>query len=466
MRWWIKIALGNGHSRRTVWQERIVTRMTNLTSVVYQSTIQNIINLYESYTISGERLLNLSPGFQRESVWTWSDRQKLIDSIVRNYPLPAIFLYRRQVDGEIVYDVIDGKQRLESILMFTGLIHGKRFWAKVQMPGEDDKDWVNWKSLCNQAKQHLITGYKITTIEVDGDPSDIIVLFVLINSTGKALTAAEKRHARYYKSEFLKAAGRLASRYENYFRENKIITEGQINRMKHVELLCELMVSIYQGDVINKKAALDSMMKPKSLNSAQIKVVQDKVVSALNRVQRMFPHLYQTRFHQISDFYSLVVLIAKFESEKLILTDRRKNKLAEDLLIAFSTRVDEARERQKKVLPVSSELEPYREYLLTVLQATDEISQRRKREQILRGLLESLFEKKDKDRLFSPEQRRIIWSTSEERLCDECDLPVTWYDFTVDHIKPFSKGGRTQLDNAAIMHRSCNSAKGNRGLHR
>ncbi|MGH7493125.1 MAG: HNH endonuclease [bacterium] len=32
----------------------------------------------------------------------------------------------------------------------------------------------------------------------------------------------------------------------------------------------------------------------------------------------------------------------------------------------------------------------------------------------------------------------------------------------MDHIKPFSKGGRTRLNNAALMHRRCNAKKGNR----
>ena len=144
------------------------------------------------------------------------------------------------------------------------------------------------------------------------------------------------------------------------------------------------------------------------------------------------------------------------------MADRQTNKLAEDLLTAFSTGVDQARDLQKRALGVPPKLETCREYLLSVQQATDEISQRRKREQILRGLLESLFEKKDEDRLFSPEQRRIIWNTSDERKCTKCDLPVTWDDFTVDHIKPHSKAGRTELDNAAIMHHDCNSAAGNR----
>ncbi|MGH7493126.1 MAG: DUF262 domain-containing protein [bacterium] len=297
-----------------------------------------------------------------------------MDSIVRNYPLPSIFLYRRESNGEIVYDVIDGKQRIESILMFMGLMRGQRFRAKVQLPGENEKEWVDWNSLRKLQKQHLITGYSLRTIEVDGMLADVIDLFVRINSTGKALTTAEKRHAKYYNSAFLREAGKMAARYENFFRRSRILSAGQISRMRHVELMCELMISIHQGDVINKKAALDKVMESNSFSATQTRIARDKTMRALSRVKRMFPQLYQTRFRQVSDFYSLVALIGKFEDEKLILTDRRRNKLAQELLAAFSTGVDEARERQKQARGLKPGQESYRDYLLTVLQSTDEIS--------------------------------------------------------------------------------------------
>ncbi len=429
--------------------------MAELQYEAFPNTIENILNLYRNDH------LNLSPGFQRNSVWTERDRAKLIDSIVRNYPLPSIFLYRRQKNGEIVYDVIDGKQRIESILMFIGLVRGQRFWARVQLPGDDERDWVNWQSLCRRKKQSLITGYKLQTIEVNGDTADIIDLFVRINSTGKALTPSERRHARFYNSDFLKTAARLASRYEDYFLESSILTASQISRMKHVELISELMISVHQGGVINKKAALDRVMESNSLTATQTEKAARNTVSALNRIRRMFSNLDRTRFCQLSDFYSLVVLAAKFEAEKLILTDRRRNKLARDLLAAFSTGVDLVRELQKKAKGIKTGQELYRDYLLTVIQSTDEISQRQKRENILRGLFESLFKRKDPNRLFSQEQRRILWNTSAARRC-ECGKLLTWGDFSIDHIKPFSKGGRTKLENAALMCRQCNSKKGSR----
>jgi hypothetical protein len=418
-------------------------------------TIQDLVNLYE------DEHLNLEPGFQRQSVWNERDRAKLIDSILRNYPLPAIFLYRNQQDGQIIYDVIDGKQRIESILMFMGMMRG-RFWTKAQLPGDGDVDWVNYKRLCKRKMQHLITGYEIPVIEVDGEFGDIIDVFVRINSTGKALTPQEKRHAKYYNSRFLKEAARLANRYEWYFSDMGVLGAAQISRMKHVELICELALSVHQGDVINKKSALDRIMAASDFDMRQINKAFRTTARALNRVKKMFPKLYMTRFAQVTDFYTLTVLLAKFEEEGLILTDRRRNRLAWDLLSVFSTRIDEMREKLKKAENIGAGQELYRQYLLTVMQATDEVNQRRSREQILRGILENLFSKKDSKRGFSTEQRRIIWNTTADRRCSGCNKPVTWEDLTVDHIDPYSKGGRTRLRNAALMHRSCNSAKGNR----
>lgn len=84
-------------------------------------------------------------------------------------------------------------------------------------------------------------------IEVDGEIGDIINVFVRINSTGKALTRQEQRHARYYNSPFLKEAARLANRFENYFVDNGIFSTGQLTRIKHVELICELMLSRFRA---------------------------------------------------------------------------------------------------------------------------------------------------------------------------------------------------------------------------
>jgi hypothetical protein len=434
--------------------------MATNSSLQHRATTKNVLELQNLFRGGN---LNLSPGFQRQSVWRLRDREKLIESILRNYPLPAVFLYKRHENGHLIYDVIDGKQRLESILMFTGDLRG-RFATKVQLADADGPEEVDWRVLTRKGKQNLITSYELPVIEVDGDLGDIIDVFVRINSTGKALTQQEKRHARYFNSSFLKEAARIARRMEGYFTENYIFSEGQLARMKHVELVCELMLSLVQGDVLNKKTALDRIMAASAFDGRQLGNAGRMVVTTLNRVKRMFPQLRTTRLRQITDFYTLSVLIGKFEQEGMILTDRRRNRLAWDLLVEFVTQVDKVRELQRKAQGARPDQELFRDYLLTVSQMTDDVSQRRKREQILRGVLESLFTRKDEQRGFTSEQRRIIWSSANQRTCTHpgCRRKLSWDDFTIDHIHPHSKGGRSELENAALMCREHNSKKGNR----
>lgn len=76
-------------------------------------------------------------------------------------------------------------------------------------------------------------------------------------------------------------------------------------------------------------------------------------------------------------------------------------------------------------------------------------------------LIASQLSAKDRNRHFSDEQRRIIWNLSTNHQCAYCGDELSWDDFTVDHVAPYSRGGKTDTINAALMHRKCNSKKGN-----
>jgi hypothetical protein len=429
----------------------------------YQASTQTIQDIVNRFDVSS---LNLEPGFQRQSVWKDTDRKKLIDSILRGYPLPALFMYKRNENGELVYDVIDGKQRLESILMFMGRMRGNRYAVKVPVGTDGSTEELDWKKLVRRGEQHRLTGYKVHVIEVEGDLSDMIDLFVRINSTGKPLTSQEKRHARYSTSPFLTAATKLAESLAADLKSNGVMSAAQMSRMKHIELTCELMLSAIQRDVVHKKAALDHVMSADAVPPGQLKRAQDETRAAMKKVFALFPQLKATRFRKISDFYSLVVMIQQFQRERLILSKRKPNALAADLLGVFSTGVDSVRARQRKVEGVTPELEVYRRYYLTVLEGTDSYEKRSQRHAILCSIFKSLFEQKDARRNFTEEQRRILWNTTKKKSCSSCRKALTWSDFTIDHIDPYSKGGRTRLDNAALMCGRCNSRKGNRRTRR
>lgn len=426
-------------------------------------TIADLEHLYE------KKMLNLSPTFQRKSVWKDRDRQLLIQSLVRGFPIPAIFLYRRNDNGQLHYDVIDGKQRLETMLRFMGAMRGA-FTVKAEVPGLEGVQQISAVSL-KRNRQHMtvvrpaLQSYRVPVIEVNGDLGDIVELFVRINSTGKPLTPQEKRNAKYSGSVLLKAATTLANKLESRFDALGVFSPAQKSRMKHVEFAAELIMSMQAGDVINKKVAVDRVMAAATVPPAQLSKSAAKAYTAVNRVARIFPELPTTRLHQVVDFYSLVVLVAKLESEGAILIDKKRNALAWDLLRAFSVQVDKVREQQRKVQGSTPDQEVYRDYLMTVSQMTDDISQRRQRENILRGLIGSVFAARDAQRGFTVEQRRVLWNSTADRHCKGTvcgGVKLSWQNFTVDHVDPHSRGGRSTLDNAALVCRACNSAKGNR----
>ncbi len=406
--------------------------------------------------------LNLEPGFQRTSVWTKSDRKKLIESIFQNYPIPSVFLYKRSDSGKLEYDVIDGKQRLESVLMFQGLgqFRGMRFSVKTRLDPTDSISEWSWQRVQQKGQEHRVMGYKIQTVEVSGDLSDIIDLFVRINSTGKRLTGQEKRHARFFHSDFLKQAGKLAERHKSYFLENRVLSCGQISRMKHIELVCELLASIHSGGLINKKSALDSIIGGQIVDARSLKKCSQNFVRVLNIIKRMFPDLRTTRFANSVDFYSLFMLVWEMDKAGCILNNSRRNHQAQTLLIWLSVGVDAVRQQVRKAEGAKPDQRLFADYLLTVQGDTDSQATRKRRAELLRQVLGGLFEKKDEQRGFTKEQRRLIWHSDQNKKCVVCGDTLTWNNFTIDHIKAHARGGRTIFSNAQLMCRRHNAQKG------
>lgn len=82
-----------------------------ITSYVTQRTIESLIKWVEKGKI-------IIPDFQRDYVWPKSVASKLIDSVLLNLPIPNIFLYKINKDGEEIYYVIDGFQRIQTLKFF------------------------------------------------------------------------------------------------------------------------------------------------------------------------------------------------------------------------------------------------------------------------------------------------------------------------------------------------------------
>lgn len=76
-------------------------------------SIGELINMYK------DNELQVQPDFQRFFRWNDNQKTRLIESILLGIPIPPIFV--AQGEGGI-WDVIDGLQRLSTILEFVGVL--------------------------------------------------------------------------------------------------------------------------------------------------------------------------------------------------------------------------------------------------------------------------------------------------------------------------------------------------------
>jgi hypothetical protein len=65
-----------------------------------------------------KRLIDPKPAYQRGPIWSINHQQLFIDSILRGYDIPKLYLRKLAEGGAYTWEVIDGQQRLRAIWDF------------------------------------------------------------------------------------------------------------------------------------------------------------------------------------------------------------------------------------------------------------------------------------------------------------------------------------------------------------
>ena len=122
--------------------------------------------------------LVLSPKFQRRSVWRDAAKSFLIDSILRETPLPKIFI-RQLTDIKTrttIREVVDGQQRLRTILDY---INDGFKVKKVHNPENGEK----YFSQLDEDAQSAILTYKFSVDTLIGvEDGEIMDIFARLNT--------------------------------------------------------------------------------------------------------------------------------------------------------------------------------------------------------------------------------------------------------------------------------------------
>lgn len=183
--------------------------------------------------------LNLDPPYQRRSVWTINDRRFFLDTIFRNFPSPAIFLHKEiGPNGAARYHVVDGKQRLQTILLFVN--------NKIRIADEFGDDRLNnkrWKDIDKETDlKHLFWNYQVTVEIIDILDGELVnAVFDRLNRNSRKLTPQELRHAKYDGWFVTRAELETES---DVWRILGVTSRARSKRMMDVQFMSELMAVV------------------------------------------------------------------------------------------------------------------------------------------------------------------------------------------------------------------------------
>lgn len=199
--------------------------------------------------------LDLRPPFQRGSVWSKKAKSLFIDSIIRGFPVPLVFL-KDETDPKTFEPrrlVVDGQQRLRTVIAF---IDGEA------LPDLDDVDHFTISrshnpdtSICARPFKRLPGPVQSRILDFEfsvhvlppATPNRVLLdMFARLNSTGTRLNEQEVRNAEF-SGEFKIAAYRQSYDQLDRWLEWKVFTAAQVARMKEVELTSELMMLVEGG---------------------------------------------------------------------------------------------------------------------------------------------------------------------------------------------------------------------------
>jgi len=151
----------------------------NLTEITVRELTDKYVDKEENGVLGYSGKLDIRPPYQREFIYKDKQRDAVVDTITKKYPLNVMYWAVRE-DGK--FEVIDGQQRTISICQYIegDFAFNNRYFHNLQ------KD-----------EQEQLLNYKLMVYFCSGEDSEKLEWFKTINIAGEKLTDQELRNAVY-----------------------------------------------------------------------------------------------------------------------------------------------------------------------------------------------------------------------------------------------------------------------------
>lgn len=391
--------------------------------------------------------LELRPDFQRREVWSSVARIMLIDTILRGIPMPKIFLASTIRDDRTYRVVIDGQQRISTILDFL-----KDQFA-LDDPYNGPENGKKYSELDQNIRDSVLS-YKIDFNEaINPSEEEVREVYSRVNKYTVPLNKQELRRADF-PGDFLKVCEELA--VNPYFDHIGIFTPANRRRYADVEYISEIVAAMI-GGIQDKKSSLDDfyrkLAKWEKADKKQIKTQFNNVLDELKIIFNGDLNISKTRFRQKADFYTLFLVVAEFISRNYTVREKDVMPLQEDLKIL-----------DHHIRP-ESEINICSEYAIKCVSQANSASSRRWRYQFLKCIFAGTYIGGKPDVMGAKLFYRIMdaESTGLDSLgmcpdpvfeCPVCNQKISG-NFQNSLLAWYSNETINQISNASLIHLSC-----------
>lgn len=415
------------------------------------------------------QMLKANAEYQRGVVWSDSQKKKLVDSVMRGYPLPLIYLHHIKTDVEGMQredlEIIDGQQRLQSLYefaegafkLFDPILDDKKarfpaFIKKQECP-LGGKDFASLTA--DLQKQFLDTPLNVAKIQ-SSELNEVRDLFVRLQS-GLPLNHQETRDALPgdFTDFVLKLGGKpQIARYPGHefftrtLRMNPATDRGKTRQLAaQVAMLFLSRRRSPSGELpdINAAAINDFYYQNidfdiQSVEALRLRTILDCLSDTLD--SKKHPKLHG------HDAIHLVLLADS-------LWDDYAPDWKDRLPIALNKFLHNFAEVKKDPNNFSN---PYlSRYAVLTRYSSDRGSTIGQRHRFYMEEMHKFLEplkRKDPNRLYGELDRTILFFRQGGK-CLVCDGELDWRDCEVHHVEEHSRGGETSLENGAAVHKKC-----------
>lgn len=302
------------------------------------STIESVKGLESSIPANNQKIIEIynklragqlavNKDYQRKLVWKRSHKLNFIDTILRNYPFPEIYLAPGALDQVrliLIDEIVDGQQRLTTIRDY---IEGTDVFA---LPNISVKKF----SELTVDERTMFLNYEISVRYLKNvSHEQVREIFQRINKTDYALNATERINAQWGDSEFVcfakqliepefesdsvqfKISTDLRKKFVDFFHgedddEDNVFTANDISRMLALQYIMSLVATMDCQEYFSRNEKLHSYIEGYNESFPQAAELRDRISNVVDFIRGLKIKRY-SRWYNKANLFTLFVELDK-----------------------------------------------------------------------------------------------------------------------------------------------------------